>query len=268
MSALRVLSLGAGVQSSTVLLMSLAGELPRLDAAIFADTGWEPAAVYAHLGRLEQAAQAAGLPVYRVTAGNIRDDVLAGDNTRNAMPFFVEGADGRAALMRRKCTAYYKITPIRRKVRELYEQAGKPPVEQWMGISLDEVERMRSSDVGYIRIAYPLVDARMTRWDCQRWLEAHGWADVPKSACIGCPFHGDDQWRDLRSRPAEWADAVAFDKAVRTPEAQRSKTQAFMDNPVYLHRSLRPLDQVDLSTEEDHGQLNLFVNECEGLCGV
>jgi hypothetical protein len=69
---LRVLSLGAGVQSSTCLLMSLAGELPRLDAAVFADTGWEPKAVYAHLDRLEATATAGGIPVYRVSAGNLR----------------------------------------------------------------------------------------------------------------------------------------------------------------------------------------------------
>ena len=36
---LNVLSLGAGVQSSTLLLMSCRGVLPKLDAAIFADTG-------------------------------------------------------------------------------------------------------------------------------------------------------------------------------------------------------------------------------------
>ena len=38
---LRILSLGAGVQSSAVLLMSCDGVLPKLDCAIFADTGWE-----------------------------------------------------------------------------------------------------------------------------------------------------------------------------------------------------------------------------------
>ena len=38
---MRVLSLGAGVQSSTLLLMACHGEL-ELDAAIFADTQWEP----------------------------------------------------------------------------------------------------------------------------------------------------------------------------------------------------------------------------------
>jgi 3'-phosphoadenosine 5'-phosphosulfate sulfotransferase (PAPS reductase)/FAD synthetase len=40
----RVISLGAGVQSTTVLLLAHRGELPGgpVDYAIFADTGWEP----------------------------------------------------------------------------------------------------------------------------------------------------------------------------------------------------------------------------------
>lgn len=40
---LKVLSLGAGVQSSTLLLMACEGELP-IDAAIFADTGFADSA--------------------------------------------------------------------------------------------------------------------------------------------------------------------------------------------------------------------------------
>ena len=52
----RALSLGAGVQSS-VLALLLSQSDPRLmelgypkpDAAIFADTGWEPEYVYVHL---------------------------------------------------------------------------------------------------------------------------------------------------------------------------------------------------------------------------
>jgi hypothetical protein len=43
---LRVLSLGAGVQSSTVLFKMLEGEIPMADVSIFADTGNEPKAVY------------------------------------------------------------------------------------------------------------------------------------------------------------------------------------------------------------------------------
>ena len=46
---LKILSLGAGVQSTALLLMSIRGEVERFDCAIFADTGWEPAVVYEHL---------------------------------------------------------------------------------------------------------------------------------------------------------------------------------------------------------------------------
>ena len=47
------LSLGAGVQSTVVAFMSARGELPPLTAAIFADTGWEPSAIYRHLDWME-----------------------------------------------------------------------------------------------------------------------------------------------------------------------------------------------------------------------
>ena len=47
---LRILSLGAGVQSSTMALMADAGEFGiKPDAAVFADTGWEPEPVIKHL---------------------------------------------------------------------------------------------------------------------------------------------------------------------------------------------------------------------------
>ena len=70
--ALRLLSLGAGVQSTTVLLLACEGEIPRFDVALFADTGWEPRAVYANLDRLAAHAERHGIPVRQVSAGNIR----------------------------------------------------------------------------------------------------------------------------------------------------------------------------------------------------
>ena len=39
---LRILNLGAGVQSTTVLLISIHGENPKLDHIVFADTGSIP----------------------------------------------------------------------------------------------------------------------------------------------------------------------------------------------------------------------------------
>jgi hypothetical protein len=48
---LRLLSLGAGVQSTAVLLLACDGVIPCFDHALFADTGWEPRQVYENLAR-------------------------------------------------------------------------------------------------------------------------------------------------------------------------------------------------------------------------
>ena len=41
MKVYNVLSLGAGVQSSALAMLSVEGVIPRYDAVVFADTGWE-----------------------------------------------------------------------------------------------------------------------------------------------------------------------------------------------------------------------------------
>lgn len=191
--ALRVLSLGAGVQSTTVLLMALHGEFPnRLDCAIFADTGWEPQAVYEHLDWLEGRAREGGISIHRVSAGDLRQDLLdavAGKRPRVANPpFYVRNRDeageyqtpDKGGMLWRSCTTEYKVQPIRRKLRALAEAAvgsARLPagcIEQWFGISFDEWRRMRKSDVAYIVNRYPLVDRRLTRRDCILWLKGHG----------------------------------------------------------------------------------------------
>lgn len=129
---MRVLSLGAGVQSSTLLLMAREGELD-LDVAVFADTQWEPSAVYAHLEWLESVSS---VPIERVTHGDIRADTLAA--TRFAsLPFYVKHSDGSLGMGRRQCSKEYKISPIRRWLRERGASRSKPAALVF-GISLDE----------------------------------------------------------------------------------------------------------------------------------
>jgi hypothetical protein len=95
---LTVLSLGAGVQSSVLLLMGESGEItPRPDGAIFADTGWEPAAVDAHLDWLEMQTS---IPIHRVSNGrNLYEDtwdkVEPSGHTFTSIPVFVIDRDGR-----------------------------------------------------------------------------------------------------------------------------------------------------------------------------
>ena len=257
---LRVISLGAGVQSSAMALMAAHGELtPMPDAAIFADTGDEPQAVYGQLEWLESGVLP--FPVYRATAGHLSVDLLSGQDMAR-IPFHVKAG----GLATRQCTRNYKIRPIRRQTRLLLRDvpltAGM--VEQWVGISLDEAIRMKPSGVAYIENRWPLIEQRISRADCLRWLELHGYPIAPKSSCVFCPYKSDSQWRGLRDGdPEGWDNAVAMDAAIRSPERITRFRGA-----LYAHRSLKPLDEVDLSTAEDRGQLNLFLNECEGMCGV
>lgn len=270
-SDLRVLSLGAGVQSSTLLLMALDGEIERPDCAIFADTQWEPAAVYRHLDWLQERADAAGLPLYRVTVGNIRKHIerSKAGYTFRSIPLFVRNKVGERGQLRRQCTKHYKVEPITKKIRELLGYRPRQPVrhvvERWQGISLDEVYRMRTSREIWCVNRYPLIDARMSRWDCLLWMRARGYPDPPKSACIGCPYHSNSYWRQMRdTAPDEWAEATRFDDEIR--HGLRG-----VEMPAFVHSSLKPLAEVDLSTLRERGQLEMFDDfnaECEGMCGV
>lgn len=257
---MRVLSLGAGVQSSALLLMACEGEL-TLDCAIFADTQWEPKAVYRHLDWLEAYAVDRGITVYRVSAGDLRADALSPDHNFASMPLYVRHTDGSTGMLRRQCTREYKITPIQRKVRQLGASA-RAPATLVMGISLDEFQRMRDSRVKYIQHEYPLVDRRLKRSDCLAWMQAHGFPEPPKSACIGCPFRRDAQWADLQREPGEWEDAVAFDEAIRSGQGQVDS------RPAFIHRSATPLRLVDLRSAQERGQLDMFAEDCLGHCGV
>lgn len=261
------LSLGAGVQSSTLYLMAAAGEfgMPSpVEAAIFADTQWEPAAIYRWLDVLQHMGD--NIPIIRVTAGNIRSAALSGKRFAS-MPLYTAGE--REGQLRRQCTREFKIAPITKAIRA---QLGLVPrqrvplttrVELWMGISADEATRMKENRERWIVSRWPLIERGMDRRACERWLKKMNIEVPPKSACIGCPFTNDGRWREMKKqRPDEFADAVAFDAAIRSGAKQQIHRDA------YLHRSLLPLADVDFSTAEDRGQVNLFENECEGMCGV
>lgn len=281
---IRVLSLGAGVQSTTVLLMSCRGALPKLDAAVFADTQAEPKAVYKHLAWLEAEAKGYGIPVMRGTRGNLRADSIEfrqnggkgshdGDGRYRrfaSIPLFVKSPDGgKEGIIRRQCTSEYKIEVVERIIRrELLglkhgQRAPDNACEHWLGISADEAQRARKSWERWQTFRYPLIHDVVSprkdtlfgrgfdRQDCLDWLESCGYPRPPRSACTFCPFHTDAEWLAMRdSDPESWADAVAFDRDIRAADAaliasgNKGSLAGRQVGLPYLHRSCVPLDQV------------------------
>lgn len=249
---MRVLSYGGGVQSSALLWMAIRGEL-QIDRAVFADTQDEPRSVYEYLDIIAPEAERAGIPVDIVTAGRLSDAVLNGDHPPSLPVFTTSGG----VLRGRQCTRDFKVRPIRRHLQKI---RGGHPVAMVLGISLDEFHRARSSDVKYINHEFPLLDLRMTRADCLRWMARHGYPEPAKSACVFCPYRPDRGWREMKaSDPESWTQAVTFDQQVR-------RSRPNFDGEVYVHHSLMPLDMVDLSTQQDAGQLEMFDGgECSGF---
>jgi hypothetical protein len=284
------LNLGAGVQSTALYLMSIDGsepEVPRFDAAIFADTQEEPDEVYRHLEWLEKQG---GPPIIRTTAGKLGDALEQGSdangNTGSEGGHFISipaytlnHQTGDRGLVRRQCTGDFKVKPIERLIREhCGGQFGRPLpkeviVHQYMGLSFDEPKRVIRVKERFLakpsnwRVHFPLWEMQYERSDCKAYLRDRMPYEVPRSACVFCPFKSDEEWRRLRDDdPKGWQRAVHIDKVCRTGRN--------LDAHRYLHKACVPLDEVDLRPkDEKSGQLNMFAHlrgfqdECEGYCG-
>lgn len=287
MTAITCISLGAGVQSSTMALMAARGELtPMPVAAVFADTQAEPADVYLWLDWLEKQLP---FPVIRTTRGDLAEDACrvrhskGGKNyTKHAVPAFIKetveredeyGGSTRVdkvGLAMRQCTTDHKIDLIYRAYTKLRGGSHKgSDVEQWVGISVDEASRMKPARRTWVTNRYPLVEKNISRNDCLAWMKTAGYPTPPRSACVFCPYHNDAEWVRMRDEvPAEFAAAVAFERNYQTALGQVS---GFRGVP-YLHRSCVPLETVQFrptlpSVVLTQTNLN-FTNECEGMCGV
>jgi hypothetical protein len=313
--ALHVMSLGAGVQSSTMALMAAAGEIgPMPAAAIFADTQAEPAGVYHWLDWLEKQLP---FPVHRVTRGSLEKEAVVmrvskkgSKYSRTDIPFFTLSANGeKAKIPNRSCTADYKIKPImaacrhllgpalrswrkehraalvelnkykdealRRKKKNLplpmypkeawKECQESAPLIQWIGISTDEMKRMKVSRDPWAQSRWPLIEKRMSRNACLDWMQRRGFPQPPRSACVFCPFHNNAEWRRLQlEEPEEFQRAVKFEADVQAAKSRSDN----MDATPFLHRSCKPLDTIDFRGDVERGQGTLWDDECEGMCGV
>ena len=302
---MRILNLGAGVQSTTVFLMAHEGLIDPIDYAIFADTQEEPKAVYDHLAWLHTVP--APVPIILTgTAGRIGDDLLRGENTTGqrfaSVPAFTAPGEPipevKAALadcpgekrrkrkigkLRRQCTKEYKTEVVKRIIRR--EIFGLKPrqrfpkgteIAQLFGISLDEKHRAvkiraRVDAIGWAKAEFPLLDLKMTRDDCREWLKSRVPHETPRSACVFCPFKSAEEWSATKRDPEAWLRAVRVDAGLREPGtiAQRG-----MNQPIYVHRTAIPLPMVDLDAEltkeKARKRRPLFdLLECgEGMCAT
>src|SRR3990172_3895214 len=238
------LSWGLGLQSTALLEMSLSGDLPKLDVAIFADTGFEHQYSYEIFDFYAPRAIKAGINVIKIGGQDI-----FGDNMRHVtLPLFVTGNGQRGRQIKRKCTRDYKMRPIHRYLRDLLgvSRRGRLAadlVTLWLGITIDEIERAKPSRVAYITHQFPLLNMDYWRGDCAEYLQNKGLPVPSKSSCVFCPYKGLAEWANLRLQQPQTFNLIA-DLEQHINYQQLVKIGGQPRN-VYFLRS-GPLPQADL----------------------
>jgi hypothetical protein len=267
---MNILSLGLGVQSSTLYFMSHFGIIDPIDYAVFADPGAESEETKKFLEWILQwQFDNDAAPIIVADQKNLLKDILTAKNsTKNrfvSIPMFTKNENGQIGMLRRQCTNEYKLEVVDQAIRELYglkKYARNLPTNVLIGISLDEIERMKISREKWKTLIYPLIKMRMTRMDCEKYLRDNKLPLPPKSACIFCPFQSDSRWIDKKENfPEEWDLCIKIDKIIR------NSTKKGIKSPAFLHPSGKPLDKVDFKNEKQYKIFQTFKNECEGMCG-
>ena len=253
-----------GIQSTALYLMSSMGDIERADEAVFADPGAEHPETYNLINFiLDWQKKNDGIPLH-IIKKSLKDDILKGENSTGqkfaTIPAFTKTKTG-GAILRRQCTREYKIYPVVTKIREIYgikKHKRMPMTELWLGISTDEASRMKDSRLPRIVNRYPLVEERLSRSDCSRWIKKNNFPVPVKSSCVFCPYQGDSQWKNLKEKYPE-----SFELASKIDDAIRNVSSRGERQPIYLHRQLKPLREIDFNSQQD-----LFDEECEGYCGL
>lgn len=175
-----VLSYGAGV-NSTALLRLLVAEKKPIDEIIFADTGGEMPETYAYITKwVKPFLKELGIPFTIVVKGGRKETLEERRIRWRQVPSFKY----------RNCTRDFKILPIRRHIKKTYPEL---PITCLMGISFEELERMRSDHPPEYTYEYPLVDRKLTRRNCEEIIRKAGWPLPIKSGCFFC-MYSNKEW--------------------------------------------------------------------------
>lgn len=232
-----VWSCGGGTQSGAVAVLIGSGKLPKPDICFMTDTGFEKSGTWPfvnefirdHLARVGSHLEV--VPASEFTQVSFYSGpgtiLLPGYTTQS-------GSVGKLSAF---CSRYWKVDVAERFMRS----RGVESARNWIGISLDEMRRVRRQHRKWLELYYPLIfTVPMRRNECVELIRSTGWdKPIPHSACKMCSNMRDDEWIDMKTNyPEDFAYAVMKESEVRAN-----------DPHFWLHPACVPLDQVDFTAQ-------------------
>lgn len=276
---MKILSCGAGMQSSALHLMScenalakIRGEppvwpqVPIYDISIFCDLGFEPPWVKKQVEFLANAGHSCGVPLVILDSPLYTDFMENfGERRTISIPWWTIKEDGHKSKMPRNCTIDYKVELISKYVRwellgykkgQRLRDEDKKAREMHMGFSAEEARRCKENPNPMFVNKFPLVEMGLTRADNYAYIKDVWGLETRASACAFCPFHKNYFFKYLReNEPEQFAQVVGVDELLRD-----KKPKPPMDSDLFISRSRKRL--MDL-TDEDCNDA-----ECFEYCGM
>lgn len=230
----RILSLGAGVQTSYLLFKYWKRYVDGY--VVFADVGDEKPETYYYIEKyIKPFCQEKGIEFVTVRShlGTLMDYCIKKEiiPTRNF----------------RWCTEKFKITPIRKFARSK-GATNEKPFYQDIGITTDELHRAGGNkyDVSYLKSEYPLLETKESRSDCIEGLVKMGMPVPPKSGCYYCPFAKKNEIRKLHAEHPK-----LYDKAVTMEKGNKQYPSMILFNvPLVNLTQIQSLD--DFTCDSGH----------------
>lgn len=276
---LKILSCGAGMQSSALFLMSCQNALaqkkgkpavwplvPIYDVSVFCDLGLEPPWVLKQVQFLQRCGESSGVP-FVVLKSPLYQDFIKNFGERRAIsiPWWTLKEDGHKSTMPRNCTIDYKVNVIAKYVRwhllgyrkyQRLREADLKGHEMHMGFGAEETRRCKENPNPLFINKFPLVEMGLKRADNYAYIKDVWGLSTRASACTFCPYHRNYFFQFLKeNEPEQFAHVVHIDELLRdkTPKPP-------MDSDLFISRSrkrlvdLCPADCNDAEYFDYHGQ--------------
>lgn len=259
---MKILSCGAGMQSTALALMSCEKikntekypKVPIYDLIVFCDLGEEPPWVYSQVEFIRNACEDAGIE-FMVLETNLYRDYMQNFGKKRvvSIPFWTVSPEGKKGKMRRNCTLDYKIAEIQKYVRwnvlgykkgQRTKPCDEKAHEMHIGFSYEERQRASENPHKMFKNKFPLIDMELTRADNYAYIRDVWGLETKASACTFCPFHRNFFFKYLKENHARDYDIlINFDKML---ESEQPKTA--IESKLYISRSRKRI--ADLTDHE------------------
>lgn len=267
-----ILSYGGGTQSTALLLLLLTGlkDYPRPEFAVWADTGAEPLFINEYVKYFSGwVKENFDFDIFRIQhktgllnhLTNKPSQSKSGNFRISSVPplYTLDLVTDKIGMLQRQCTSDFKTNPINKFITG--KLGRNVPYTMYIGLSFDEIQRMKISNLKKRTNSYPLIEMKIRRQDSIRLVIESGLKPPQRSSCFFCPYHSNTYWKWLKKfHPSEFFKACRLEITLQK--------HSLTNNPVFLHKSCVPLSSVDFS---EPNQLDMFpelIDECGAECGI